>query len=79
MMDDDIELLMLGARKILGIFCIPSYRGMARSHIGGAFQSEKRRPSTSICRPVAYQVIILEPGIGQFREFESPRVHSLHT
>ena len=25
--------------------------------------------------PVAYQVI-LEPGIGQFREFESPRVHS---
>ena len=24
--------------------------------------------------PVAYQVI-LEPGIGQFREFESPRVH----
>ena len=30
------------------------------------------------CRPVApvaYQVI-LEPGIGQFREFESPRVHT---
>ena len=26
--------------------------------------------------PVAYQVI-LEPGIGQFREFESPRVHTL--
>ena len=25
-------------------------------------------------RPVAYQVN-LEPGIGQFREFESPRVH----
>ena len=25
--------------------------------------------------PVAYQVI-LEPGIGQFREFESPRVHA---
>ena len=25
--------------------------------------------------PVAYQVI-LEPGIGQFREFEPPRVHS---
>ena len=25
--------------------------------------------------PVAYQVI-LEPGIGQFREFESPRVHT---
>ena len=25
--------------------------------------------------PVAYQVI-LEPGIGQFREFESPRGHS---
>ena len=25
--------------------------------------------------PVAYQ-IILEPGIGQFREFESPRVHT---
>ena len=25
--------------------------------------------------PVAYQVI-LEPGIGQFRELESPRVHS---
>ena len=25
--------------------------------------------------PVAYQVII-EPGIGQFREFESPRVHT---
>ena len=24
--------------------------------------------------PVAYQVI-LEPGIGQFREFEPPRVH----
>ena len=30
-----------------------------------------------LCEPVAsvaYQVI-LEPGIGQFREFESPRVH----
>ena len=26
--------------------------------------------------PVAYQVI-LEPGIGQFREFESPRVLTL--
>ena len=26
--------------------------------------------------PVAYQVIILEPVIGQFREFESPRVHT---
>ena len=26
--------------------------------------------------PVAYQVIILEPGIGQFREFECPRVHT---
>ena len=25
--------------------------------------------------PVGYQVI-LEPGIGQFREFESPRVHT---
>ena len=25
--------------------------------------------------PVAYQ-IILEPGVGQFREFESPRVHT---
>ena len=25
--------------------------------------------------PVAYQVI-LEPGINQFREFESPRVHT---
>ena len=25
--------------------------------------------------PVAYQVIILEPGIGQFREFEPRRVH----
>ena len=25
--------------------------------------------------PVAYQVI-LEPGIGQFREFESPQVHT---
>ena len=25
--------------------------------------------------PLAYQVI-LEPGIGQFREFESPRVHT---
>ena len=25
--------------------------------------------------PVAYEVI-LEPGIGQFREFESPRVHT---
>ena len=25
--------------------------------------------------PVAYQ-LILEPGIGQFREFESPRVHT---
>ena len=25
--------------------------------------------------PVAYQVI-LEPGIGQFREFESPRMHT---
>ena len=25
--------------------------------------------------PVEYQVI-LEPGIGQFREFESPRVHT---
>ena len=25
--------------------------------------------------PMAYQVI-LEPGIGQFREFESPRVHT---
>ena len=25
--------------------------------------------------PVAYQVI-LEPGIGQFREFKSPRVHT---
>ena len=25
--------------------------------------------------PVAYQVI-LEPGIGQFREFEYPRVHT---
>ena len=26
--------------------------------------------------PVAYQVIILEPSIGQFREFESPRAHT---
>ena len=26
--------------------------------------------------PVAYQVIILEPGIGQFREFEPRRVHT---
>ena len=26
--------------------------------------------------PVAYQVI-LEPGIGQFREFESPGVHTI--
>ena len=25
--------------------------------------------------PVAYKIII-EPGIGQFREFESPRVHT---
>ena len=25
--------------------------------------------------PVAYQVV-LEPGIGQFREFDSPRVHT---
>ena len=25
--------------------------------------------------PVAYQVILV-PGIGQFREFESPRVHT---
>ena len=25
--------------------------------------------------PVTYQVV-LEPGIGQFREFESPRVHT---
>ena len=28
-----------------------------------------------IIAPVAYQVI-LEPGVGQFREFESPRVHA---
>ena len=26
--------------------------------------------------PVAYQVIILEPGIGQFREFEPRGVHT---
>ena len=25
---------------------------------------------------MAYQAVILEPGIGQFREFESPRVHT---
>ena len=31
-------------------------------------------PSYTVA-PVAYQVI-LEPGIGQFREFESPRVHT---
>ena len=33
---------------------------------------------TSLTEPVApvvYQVI-LEPGVGQFREFESPRVHT---
>ena len=32
--------------------------------------------TTGICpvAQVAYKVIILEPGIGQFREFESPRV-----
>ena len=29
----------------------------------------------SLTASVAYQVI-LEPGIGQFREFESPRVHT---
>ena len=28
--------------------------------------------------PVAYQVI-LEPGIGQFREFEPRRVHTIYT
>ena len=28
--------------------------------------------------PVAYQVV-LEPGIGQFREFESPRVHTWYS
>ena len=31
--------------------------------------------STQPVAPVAYQVV-LEPGIGQFREFESPRVHT---
>ena len=31
--------------------------------------------TTSPVTPVAYQVI-LEPGIGQFRELEPPRVHS---
>ena len=32
-------------------------------------------PNPKSVAPVAYQVI-LEPGIGQFREFESPRVHT---
>ena len=36
-------------------------------------------PGTVQCKPVtpmAYQVIVLEPGIvGRFRGFESPRVH----
>ena len=31
--------------------------------------------SIQLVAPLAYQVI-LEPGIGQFREFESPRVHT---
>ena len=30
--------------------------------------------NSGLVAPVAYQVI-LEPGIGQFREFEFPRVH----
>ena len=31
--------------------------------------------SSCSAAPVAYEVI-LEPGIGQFREFESPRTHT---
>ena len=30
---------------------------------------------SALCDTVAYKVI-LEPGIGQFREFESPRLHT---
>ena len=34
-----------------------------------------QKKKNGVVAPVAYQVI-LEPGIGQFREFESPRVHT---
>ena len=55
---------------------IPAFAGTHMLRIG--------QSSTSICSiqyliepvaPVAYQVI-LEPGIGQFREFEPRRVHT---
>ena len=44
----------------------------------GAYVQRMRACSScmAICvAPVAYQVI-LEPGIGEFREFEPPRVHT---
>ena len=43
---------------------------------GNIFKGVMCHQTMSPVAPVAYQVIILEPGIGQFREFESPRVHT---
>ena len=52
---------------------------MVGQGIAGSDQSKQlQQPHAHRVRPVApvaYQVI-LEPGIGQFREIESPRVHT---
>ena len=43
---------------------------------GGGNWNLKTEHRIKSATPVAYQVVILVPGIGQFREFESPRVHT---
>ena len=47
-------------------------------HRGRRYDKRKVLPGVQYMEPVApvaYQVI-LEPGVGQFREFESPRVYT---
>ena len=48
-----------------------------RTYSSTRYHAKYRIPITGMypVAPVAYQVI-LEPGIGQFREFESPQVHT---
>ena len=67
-LNEDTQLVM----RAIGVShtaCKDELRRNLRSHSWSVFSF------FIIVAPVAYQVI-LEPGIGQFREFESPRVHT---
>ena len=67
------------ANEVQRMPCLPRYLDRLRYctayHCRALYHGSHIFPNTTPVAPVAYQVI-LEPGIGQFREFEPRRVHT---